>query len=51
MTLNCIGSTLRGNVITDVDEFSGKDSVVNIGLSNWAYLEGTLNQASKARST
>ncbi len=47
VVLESIGSRLRGDIITDVDEFSRKDSVVTFLMSDWAWFDGAINKTDK----
>ena len=41
------GCQLKGDVITDVDEYTEKDSTVNMHLSGWTDYAGALNKADR----
>jgi hypothetical protein len=43
--LESIGSKLRGDIVTDVDEFTNKESVVSFLMSDWASFQGAINSA------
>jgi len=45
--LNATASTLRGDIITDVNQYSGKPSVVNLTLYGWTELLGAINKANQ----
>ena len=45
VVLESIGSRLHGDIVTDVDEYSRKPSVVSFIMYNWASFEGAINVA------
>ncbi len=45
--LESISSRLHGDIVTDRDEYTRKDSVVNFLMSGWATFEGAINKADK----
>jgi hypothetical protein len=49
VVLEAIDSHLRGDIITDVDEYTRKDSVVTLALSGWASFQGAVNRINKGQ--
>ena len=45
VVLESVGSRLHGDIITDVDEYTRKPSVVSFIMYNWASFEGAINVA------